>query len=703
MMGHESLHPTGRRSEPYRRRPARVVAVGGLRLGGSEPILIQSMAISDTLDTDSVVREIEDIVHAGCPLVRVTCPSVREADNLGTIKKELRQKGINVPLVADIHFTPNAALRAADLVEKVRINPGNYADRKRFAVREYSDDEYALELERIHDRFKPLVLKLKRNGVALRIGSNHGSLSDRILNRYGDTPEGMVESALEFVRICRAYDYHDIVLSMKSSVTSVAIAAHRLLVERMAAEEMDYPIHLGITEAGAGLPARLKSAVGIGGLLLEGIGDTIRVSLTEPSVNEVGACYEVLRAVAAQEPGFARYLPDEVLPPDHLEPFDEEAGRAGPPDESCRWSPRRPVDFPPPRPVERLELGFYALGDPGRLPVRVHYRATRPLMDAGELGPELSAAGGGDSRPEAFWVASGLDAQTSHRLAALQRALRPSGASNIPIVLRIQEPEQAGSEHLESILPWVHGLCVTIPHDGDTTIAPGWLSLAAAHQRALFFEGAEPGLLLRRAEQALAAGLPSAGILLRSQGLREAAWELQHTLRTHPQGARIAVVLEGTGRAIEQGLAAGTALLERSGEALLLGPEELGGPAAAVSTAYEILQATRLRVTQAEFISCPSCGRTQFDLETTTERIRRRTGHLQGVKIAVMGCIVNGPGEMADADFGYVGSGADKIDLYRGHTRVRRNLSPAEADEALVELIREAGRWVDPPDSGDGG
>jgi len=681
--------------EGYRRFPTRVVDVGTVAVGGENPIVIQSMTIADTLDTEATVREIAGLVAAGCPLVRVTCPSVREADNLAAIKKGLKQRGIDVPLIADVHFTPNAALRAAELVEKVRINPGNYADRKKFKIREYTDAEYRAELERIHDRFKPLVLKLKENGAALRIGANHGSLSDRILNRYGDTPMGMVESALEFVRICRAHGFHGIILSMKSSVARVAVEAHRLLVDRMIAEGMDYPIHLGVTEAGAGLPARIKSAIGIGGLLAEGIGDTIRVSLTEPSVREIDACRRILAGVARSQDHFAPYLPADMRrDPGRTRSPSPSPGDARP------WSLPRPAAFGVPAPRPRIDLGAFPIGGDGALPVRVHVAAGASLSDGTVLASELStwAAGavGAEGGPEAFWISPGPGGFDPGPVALIVDALGGRSAGRIPWILRAGPCSAEALAGAQALLPWVQGVCFAAPCAGGD-LARRAARTALLHKRALFWEGDGA---LDACLRSLDAGLPAVGLVVAGPTLRARVQDAQ--ARSAGLDRRILVVLEPFGSAVDGALAAGPVLLEGLGDALLVGPaavDEEGVPA--LEGAYGILQGCRLRLTTAEFISCPSCGRTQFDLETTTERIRRRTGHLKGVKIAVMGCIVNGPGEMADADFGYVGSGLNKIDLYEGHRRVRQNLSPADADDALVDLIRCAGRWVDPHSLGE--
>ncbi|MBU1701325.1 MAG: (E)-4-hydroxy-3-methylbut-2-enyl-diphosphate synthase [Candidatus Eisenbacteria bacterium] len=685
---------------PYRRRPTRVVRVGHLAIGGPHPILIQSMTTSDTMDTQAVCGEIEGLVSAGCPLVRLTCPSIREADHLAVIKAELRRRGLQVPLVADIHFTPNAALRAAELVEKVRINPGNYADRKKNAVREYSDAQYREELERIQARFKPLVLKCKEHGAALRIGTNHGSLSDRIMNRYGDTPLGMVESALEFVRICRNYDFHNIVLSLKSSVTSVVIEAHRLLIAQMDAEKMDYPIHLGITEAGSGWPARLKSAVGIGGLLSEGIGDTIRVSLTEPSVNEIAACREILAGVARVEPAFAAFIPAGMMKTDGPPPGPP-AGAGGP----CGDAPvSKPVTLPAPRIVERIELGTLPLGGPAPVP-RVHYAAAAAVNEPDRLLRELKHLlhDPNDDPPEAFWIHGPLNERAPELVQYLMSKLSEAGMRQTPLIYRGFYNDAVDPQILFNLAAMVGGISL-IPElnnglDEGNRLPVETVCASIGDGCPLFWEIPDPRTAVSVCRRVLKAGLSRTALVIIRQDLRHRVWQTVGALADAGLSANVALILRLCGDPIEQALSAGPALLESGGEALLAGPASgKANEPNPISIAFGILQSVRRRLTRAEFISCPSCGRTLFNLETTTERIRRRTGHLKGVKIAVMGCIVNGPGEMADADFGYVGSGVGKIDLYRGKIRVERNLAPDEADEALVALIKADGRWVDTAD-----
>jgi (E)-4-hydroxy-3-methylbut-2-enyl-diphosphate synthase len=523
------------------RRKTREVMVGKVGVGGGNPIRVQSMTTTPTKDVEATVAQTIRLVEAGCEIVRITTPTVQDAKALGEIKARLRAKGIDVPLVADIHFSPAAALEAAEHADKVRVNPGNYADSRQFRVREYTDEEYAAELERIEQRFRPLVLRCKERGIAMRIGTNHGSLSDRIMNRFGDTPEGMCESALEFVRIARGLGYHDLIMSMKASNPKVMIAAYRLLAQRMEEEGMDYPFHLGVTEAGNGEDARIKSAIGIGTLLLDGIGDTIRVSLAEEPENEVPVAWEIARRCTAAG-----------LPP----------------------------------------VADFSTQDSGSGQVRLHGSyARRPAEQLGGIGGHstIAVTGSGpraDFRepPAGALIASGATAAELIR-AGRELALRPGDA---PIHLRME----------------------------------------------------------------------SAELIEASVGLGS-------------------LLCDGIGDSVE--IAAGT-------------PEQ------AEALAFNILQASGARLSRTDYVACPGCGRTLFDLESTTNRIKARTAHLPGVRIAVMGCIVNGPGEMADADFGYVGSAPGKVNLYVGKEQVERGVPTEEADERLIELIKAHGRWVEPPE-----
>ena len=695
-----TLAPYCKDSFAYHRRQSRVVHIGDVSLGGDYPIRIQSMTISDTMDTAATVAETIQLVEAGCELVRITAPSLNEAENLRHIKATLHKRGVHVPLIADIHYTPNAALKAVEYVEKVRINPGNYADKKKFAVREYSDSEYKAELERIEQRFKPLVLKAKQYGVAMRIGTNHGSLSDRIMNRFGDTPEGMVESALEFVRICERYDYHEIVLSMKASNPLVMMQAYRLLAARMDELGMAYPLHLGVTEAGDGEEGRVKSAIGIGALLEDGIGDTIRVSLTEDSVYEIPAAmalvkpYNDRRAACAASPPLPVRLPSSTL--------------------------RRPVEHRQPygyvrRPSTEVLIGGVGVG--GTHPVRVELATTLPLTDVdGTLG-QLHTMATPASRGAPVCEIARLRATTPVDLDALDelhRRMLHAGltiplALHLPVTLLASGPlptvgkvvitpdpdlaETTWSAQVQQILTaarqqgtvvewlltpeaiplFVRTTCgITLEGLADTACRLARLSQQVAPQAFLFSLDAPQPVYAYRF---LAAQLDSQGI----------------TVPLHLKSP----VLQGREDTLfSASVWLGTLLCDGLGDSVQIDSDL--PIAASIHLSYNLLQAARLRMSKTEFISCPSCGRTLFNLQTTTERIKSRMSHLKEVKIAIMGCIVNGPGEMADADFGYVGSGPGRISLYVGKDCVERNLPESEADERLIQLIKAHGKWVDP-------
>lgn len=768
-----------------RRYPTREVAIGDLRVGGANPILIQSMTIADTMDTDGVVGEIRALVDAGCPLVRLTAPSQRDAENLREIRKRLHADGIRVPMVADIHFTPNAAMVAAEIVEKVRINPGNYADRKKFKVFEISDAAYAEELERIRDRVVPLVRRCKENGVALRIGTNHGSLSDRIMNRYGDTPEGMVESALEFVRICRDEGFHDIVLSMKSSIPTVMIAAYRLLVQQMDREGMNYPLHLGVTEAGNGLEGRTKSAVGIGSLLASGMGDTIRVSLTEDSEHEIAACRNILQGIEGETrlPDPAPDVPPATppvtpatpaTPPDHATAGATRARGASPtrvwwrPADSWRtlppvaWATRRRTApwvlaggraatspgsdaavtvTPGERAADTVALG-------GDAPVRVELRAA---LDA---PPDVAAMHRRDRErlPEFLSVEIPTEVVTGGAMSAAgldrlrERLERIREETGLPVLAEWPTLKPEASRTRVRMLPdptVIEGLArsagaLGLPapdpgsglgggldgggdggHEGgldggrdDLDEVLGALARSGCPVRWRLAPSVPVGLAPVLAARTRDAGVPGVGFVL---DVGPATIARGRALSDALRGDDALVFLEAPASGSTGAMVAGTLLTEGIGDAVCLTDRPAGGapgaaPAVAppwpaggvpwdddpVAASYLLLQACRIRLTRAEFIACPSCGRTQFDLQTTTARIRARTEHLSGVKIAIMGCIVNGPGEMADADFGYVGSGSGRVDLYVGRERVEKNIPAADAEDRLVALLAEHGVWKEP-------
>jgi len=576
----------------YRRRPSREVMVGSLGFGGSHPIRVQSMITSDTMETEACVREVLGLVEAGCEMVRITAPTVKDAASLKNIRAALDAAGCHVPLVADIHFKPEAALEAAQWVEKVRINPGNFADSKKFNVRDYSDAEYAAELDRIRERFTPLVNLCKERGVALRIGTNHGSLSDRIMNRFGDSPLGMVESALEFARIARDLDFHRMIFSMKASNPKVMIVAYRLLVARLEAEGADwnYPIHLGVTEAGDGEDGRIKSAIGIGSLLSDGIGDTIRVSLTEDSHHEI----PVARALVA--------------------PFSGKPAGASP---VAGVTPTWPLfDY--------------------------NRRASSEVVLGGITGPVTL----GGASTVAVVVPRRVDEAVAHKRAGLGDYQPELIHEDLPLV----EVDPLSEEEIEAVNAVKEPRMITV-RDGVSLETIAAFRLLAAR-----VDARHP-------------------ILLKDTLHPESSGEfLDHLLSS-------ATVL-------------GSLLCDGIGDAVLLRSEE--APGQSLRLAYNILQAAGVRIFKTDYVACPSCGRTLFNLQETTARIKASTAHLKGVRIAVMGCIVNGPGEMADADFGYVGGAPGKVNLYVGKTAVKFNIPEAEAVHRLVDLIKEHNKWVDP-------
>ena len=580
---------------PYlfqRRRTREVVvgdpAQGGVIIGGDHPVVMQSMLTCDTMDTAASVQQTLDLVTVGCQLVRITAPTVKDAANLKNIVAELRSRGCLVPIVADIHFKPDAALEAAKWVEKVRINPGNYADSKKFAIKEYTDDQYTAELQRIEERFTPLVKICKELKRAMRIGTNHGSLSDRIMNRFGDTPLGMVESALEFARIARKHDYHNFVFSMKSSNPKVMIECYRLLVARLAelGADWNYPIHLGVTEAGEGEDGRIKSAIGIGSLLCDGLGDTIRVSLTEDSPNEIAVCRDLL----AQIPVLSNR---ELAVKETKAPFD-------------------PFAFER-RATPEIELGN-GVHAGGEQTVRVV--VTQAAWD--KVAPKIRPKD--DVKPEAIYE-----------------------ELNVFEV----DPRNDFSVNCETQL-------ITVKDDVDLPAITAFRLLAAQLRRL----GRNNPILLKDCLVFEATPLPPNIALLRA-----------------------AVVI-------------GALLADGIGDAILIRGET--GAGQSLRLAYNILQAAGCRSFKTDYVACPSCGRTLFNLQTVTARIKERTEHLKGVKIAIIGCIVNGPGEMADADFGYVGGAPGKINLYVGKTAIKFNIPEGEAVDRLVDLIREHGKWVEP-------
>ena len=666
----------------FRRRPTRVVRIGDVPLGGTHPIRVQSMTTPATTDTEATVAQIARLVEAGCEIVRVTVPTRADADNLPSIRQAMKARGIRVPLVADIHFTPAAAMKAVEHVEKIRINPGNFADKKKFAAREYTQTQYDAELARIHETFSPLVRRAKALGVAMRIGTNHGSLSDRIMNRFGDSPEGMIESALEFVRICEDWDYRDLVLSMKASNPAVVLEVYRLLARRMDAAGMDYPLHLGVTEAGDGADGRIKSALGIGVLLEEGIGDTVRVSLTEDPVAEIPVAFALVG------------------------PYN--AARTA-------WGPKRESEpvatFV--RPQHKVALGPLTAGGHGTILVEVPLR-TR-LSDLDGLRRELDGEAGvrvpEETRAEVVSVEldDATDIEAVRRLRASMELVAPRVALSVRVAVGLAA--QLDGDAWTALFDAAHRVHVVVfgPVDADAIAeCDRLLALAASSRASVLFEASSRR---GRHEEAVAIALQAA--IAATAGAGRALVALDPTLDGGPllayrrlaaglAGASLSVpvvlldrpTLRGADEVLGPACALGGLLCQGIGDAIQV---DAGSARNARQLGFDILQAARVRMTKTEYISCPSCGRTLFDLEATTAAIKARTSHLKGLKIAVMGCVVNGPGEMADADFGYVGWGDDKIALFVGKEMAEKDVPTDEAAERLVELIRKHGRWIDPP------
>ncbi|MCB0762129.1 MAG: (E)-4-hydroxy-3-methylbut-2-enyl-diphosphate synthase [Flavobacteriales bacterium] len=623
----------------YSRWKSRPVQVGSIIIGGDHPIRIQSMTTTDTMDTKGSVAQSQRMIEAGSELVRLTAPSKKEAENLREIKAGLERLGLHAPLVADIHFTPNAAEVAADYVEKIRVNPGNYADKKKFETHDYSDEGYSAELDRIRERFSPLVIKCKQLGRAMRIGTNHGSLSDRIMSRYGDTPKGMVESAMEFIRICREHDYHELVISMKSSNPQVMVQAYRLLVHQMMQEGMNYPLHLGVTEAGDGEDGRIKSAVGIGTLLEDGLGDTIRVSLTEEPEAEL----PVARMLAER---YAQRSGAEVAHEERMTDAFAYARRetAEVLNLGAHQVPRVVLDYSAREEITAASLfavGYQYSVDLDKWTIKDQacdfiYTGTRELDFAipGTLGVLVDAA---------FWTGA------KERHYPLFTAEQWPGAEAVDPKMNVV---RAGIADLSASF-------ISSLHKANVV-----LMLHTAHEHGM-------------AEQ------------------RAAFWRLMK------HGCQIPVIVERSYDHLADAFLlyastdTGALLLEGLGDGIMLRAPQLS-PKLINDTSFGILQATRTRISKTEYISCPSCGRTLFDLQETTARIRQRTHHLKGVKIGIMGCIVNGPGEMADADYGYVGTGPGKVTLYREKEVVKRNVPESDAVDQLILLIQEHGDWVDP-------
>ena len=660
------------------RRRTIEVRVGSVGVGGSNPIRIQSMTTSDTQDVEATVRQSIALAEVGCEIVRITAPNVQAARCLGEIRSRFTAAGFGaIPLVADIHFLPSAAMEAVEHVEKIRVNPGNYADKKRFAVHEYSDADYDRELQRLHEAFSPLVRRCRELGRSMRIGTNHGSLSDRIMNRYGDTPLGMVESALEFLRIAASHNYDQIILSMKSSNPKVMIQAYRLLVSRMQGEGMSYPLHLGVTEAGDGEDGRIKGSIGIGSLLLDGLGDTIRVSLTEDSVYEI----PVARAIADTAMSLWGAGAPAAIDPDPVDPYRYVRRETAPLllGGSTAVGPGQPPRVIVRVPVEDLANPSAGFRDPKLLETPAEGLLV-PVASVAALVPLAAALRAAGALSPAFVV---LGLGRSVGPGDCERALPPETGLRSPVVLLRPFSADEGAVLGEfASLARRRGFLLACEID------PADLGVLAPGLRA----AGDSQLILTLSAPARPAHAPGSYRRLAAAadrlGLRAPIW-IRNTPENAIQGGNSFL-----SKLIEASILTGSLLCDGIGD--LVSVETEADAARSVRLAYNLLQGAGARISKTEFVACPSCGRTLFDLQTTTQRIRAQTGHLKGVKIAIMGCIVNGPGEMADADFGYVGGAPGKINLYVGKQCVQYNLPQEEADARLIALIKERGKWFEP-------
>lgn len=652
----------------YQRRKTRTVFVGNIAVGGKNPIRIQSMTTSDTKDTEATVAEIIKLVNAGCEIVRLAVPTQADCANLKNIRKALRQKNINVPLVADIHFTPSVAMAVVDYVEKVRINPGNFVDKKFFRVREYTDAQYREELDRIEERLTPLIAKCKERGVAMRIGTNHGSLSDRIMNRFGDTPQGMVESALEFLRIAAKNNYHDIILSMKASNTRLMVTAYRLLARKLAEEGFEpYPFHLGVTEAGDCEDGRIKSAIGIGTLLNEGLGDTIRVSLTEDSIHEI----PVAGMLAA--PYNLKFFIAQNTPPPHAEAGVKPCGGHA----SLRAHGNEDR-----RATTEHRLGPLCFG--GKETVRVWTYLSRQ-----EALTDFLKAQNGDIKYEGVEIPATIyDGLFADELTAQNFALAVSSYS-------AEELIPAGKAHKRVFF-------IRDPSNVDrlkpliTDCRSQGKHLEYCFEDFPVYEPAFRKALKRLKSLSFENDFTDFSFSIKGEDLPTTYRLLAYELKSLdlPKPIHLRYKQNNLPLLIDASVALGSLLIDGIGDSIQI--DSHAGFKERLHLSYGILQASRVRLSKTEFIACPSCGRTLFDLQEVTAKIRARTSHLKGLKIGIMGCIVNGPGEMADADFGYVGTGTGKISLYVGRECVKRNIPEANALEELIALIKKHKRWVEP-------
>ncbi len=624
-----------------KRYPTREITVGKIKMGGSQPIRIQSMTTTDTMDTQKSIEQSIRMIDAGCELVRLTAPSIKEAKNMGVIKNQLNDMGYHAPLVADIHFTPNAAEVAAQLMEKVRVNPGNYADKKKFEEFDFTDEGYEAELVRIEKKFRPLVEICKANNTAMRIGTNHGSLSDRILSRFGDTPKGMVESAMEFLRICKQMDFNELVISMKASNTLVMVQAYRLLIHTMEKEGMNYPLHLGVTEAGDGEDGRIKSAVGIGALLEDGLGDTIRVSLTEDPEFEIPVARKLIEKFSSTKKLklIETDLEIQYNPFEHDRRETRQINNVG--------GKSVPVVFADLSTKKEVQpINFYGFG--------YNYSISLDKWTLQDLAADYVYLGDNDLN---FEIAGTLGAvfnyekwnlnyrEKKHTFPYLQFK-ELTGNQDLPKMYFIEV--QADELNIEVIEQHINAILILNSRFSNKT------------------------QIYRLARTQMDLAQIKNPVILK-----------YNTTETDLETVQLNVSSD-----------AGNQFLDGFGDGIWISSSL---PVVDInSLSFGILQATRTRISKTEYISCPSCGRTLFDLQETTAKIRSRTSHLKGLKIGIMGCIVNGPGEMADADYGYVGTGIGKIHLYKEKTIVRKNVPEAEAVDALIELIKENNDWVDP-------
>lgn len=636
----------------YSRFVTREVKIGALGIGGNNPIRLQSMTTTDTMDTEATVAQSIRMIGAGCELVRITAPSINEAKNLAEIKKQLVTKGYHTPICADIHFTPNAAEFAARIIEKVRVNPGNYADKKKFEEIDYTDNAYEAELERIRKRFTPLVKICKEYGTAMRIGTNHGSLSDRILSRYGDTPLGMVESALEFLRICEENNYYDIVLSMKASNTQVMVQAYRLLVQKMIETNRNYPLHLGVTEAGDGEDGRIKSAVGIGTLLEDGLGDTIRVSLTEEPEFEI----PVAKSLANRYEKIQNSSKENVIPS---------------------------------LSKETIELPYN--------PYEYERRHTNEVFNVGAKNvPRVIAD---FSIKEKITAASLFACGYNYSVPLDKWNLTEQAADFV----------YAGNNVVDFELPGTLGIIynseVWANHANKKQCYPFFCAdeyfKAAKKSDILNFVTFDKETLFRISDLEFSA--LSKGVVFVLDSFKDLAMSELRSMVVFLQekNCNIPIIIKRNFKDISEqdfqlfsSTDMGALLIDGMGDGVWIRQQNCTSPQVCNSTAFGILQAARTRISKTEYISCPSCGRTLFDLQETTAKIRKETDHLKGIKIGIMGCIVNGPGEMADADYGYVGTGVGKISLYKGKELVKKNVPSENAVQELISLIKEGGDWV---------